>query len=167
MRTSRSGWCGSWRTCTRTPRMCVTSACAEWRTSESGSTRQSTVSGHLQGHRLLPEKPPLWRPAQGDLAPDRERADHGSGRPVTASLCGDPPLLRRSERYVPAAEPGLTIRFRLAYQERTRGKHQHKFFRPDVDELLNLQETDGGKALPGPPVARSVCKIQAQRGAIK
>ncbi len=36
----------------------------------------------------------------------------------------------------------------LGFEERTRGKHQHKFFRSDIEELVNLQEVEGGKCKP-------------------
>ena len=47
-------------------------------------------------------------------------------------------------------EQARALLLHLGFEERTKGKHQHKFFRPDVEELINLQEdpSGGGKCKP-------------------
>ncbi len=37
---------------------------------------------------------------------------------------------------------------RLGFEERTGGTSQHKFFREGIEELINLQEVEGGKCKP-------------------
>lgn len=47
-------------------------------------------------------------------------------------------------------EQARALFLHLGFEERTRGKHQHKFFRHDIEELINLQEdpSGGGKCKP-------------------
>ena len=56
-------------------------------------------------------------------------------------------LSGRSDANIPF-EQARTLLLHLGFEERTRGKHQHKFFREDVEELINLQEVEGGKCKP-------------------
>ncbi len=53
-------------------------------------------------------------------------------------------LSGRSDTNIPFEQARLLL-LHLGFSERTKGKHQHKFFRHDIEELLNLQEVKGGK----------------------
>lgn len=44
-------------------------------------------------------------------------------------------------------EQTRTLLKRLGFRESIRGSH-HKFFREDVEELINLQKVEGGKCKP-------------------
>ncbi len=37
---------------------------------------------------------------------------------------------------------------RLGFEERTGGTSHHKFFREGIEELINVQEVEGGKCKP-------------------
>jgi hypothetical protein len=56
-------------------------------------------------------------------------------------------LSSRSDANIPF-DQSCALPIHLGFQERTSGKHQHKFFREDVEELINLQEVEGGKCKP-------------------
>jgi predicted RNA binding protein YcfA (HicA-like mRNA interferase family) len=52
----------------------------------------------------------------------------------------------RSHTNIPF-EQVRTLLLHLGFQERIRGSH-HVFTREDIEELINLQETEGGKCVP-------------------
>ncbi len=56
-------------------------------------------------------------------------------------------LSGRSDANIPFEQARALLLY-LGFEERTLGKHQHKFFRQDVEELLNLQDIEGGKCKP-------------------
>jgi hypothetical protein len=52
----------------------------------------------------------------------------------------------RSDANIPF-EQVCTLLLHLGFEERVRGSH-HVFTREDMEELINLQETEGGKCVP-------------------
>ncbi len=56
-------------------------------------------------------------------------------------------LSGRSDTNIPFDRTRMLL-LHLGFSERTRGAHQHKFSRHDIEELINLQEPEGGKCKP-------------------